>query len=143
MSGSYALRTLATDAPVSITIIQPSSFASTTSGGFSGGGAHVVVPIVIQNTPSVSTVFVPATTPQKLALLSINVNAKSDASLIKNLQAVLNNALGSDLKVALTADGKWGNKTTKAIKMFQKSAGVKVTGTINTSTRTKLNATIK
>jgi peptidoglycan hydrolase-like protein with peptidoglycan-binding domain len=39
---------------------------------------------------------------------------------------------------ALTVDGKWGPKTTAAVKDFQKAHGLKATGHLDKSTRAQL-----
>ncbi len=38
----------------------------------------------------------------------------------------------------LTADGRWGSKTSNALKAFQKKSGLKVTGRLNKATDAKL-----
>jgi len=61
-----------------------------------------------------------------------HVRADKTARIEKIKQAL--NGNGAALKV----DGKWGPKTTAALKDFQKAHGLKATGHLNKSTRTQL-----
>ena len=63
------------------------------------------------------------------------LTAKSSKVEVKNLQTVLNKALGMTMKV----DGKFGKGTTSAIKAFQKANGLKADGVLGAKTRAKLN----
>lgn len=82
-------------------------------------------------------------TPSFVALTK-DVTARSSKDLIKNLQSALNTMLGDNLKMKLIADGRWGAKTTAAMKLFQKGAGIKGDGTIaGPMTREKINESLK
>ena len=59
----------------------------------------------------------------------------SASASVKSAQEALNRNGAS-----LTADGKMGPKTVAAIKSFQKSHGLKVTGKLDTKTKSALNS---
>lgn len=62
----------------------------------------------------------------------------SSISDIMSLQDFLNRALGSKLDVALVKDGKWGARTTAAVRLFQAQAGIAVDGKVGPITLEKL-----
>jgi hypothetical protein len=64
------------------------------------------------------------------------LNTKSLMADVKNLQQALNEVGGASLGV----DGKWGAKTTAAIKKFQKENGFSQVGVVGPQTRAKLNS---
>ncbi len=70
----------------------------------------------------------------------IRVNIYSSASDIMALQTSLNRALVGKLAIALVVDGRWGMKTTEAVKIFQAQAGIAVDGKVGPITSAKLSA---
>jgi len=71
--------------------------------------------------------------------VAASVTAKSGSSAVMALQAALNKALASNTFVALSADGKWGAKTTAAVKMFQAWAHLTADGKVGPKTSAALN----
>lgn len=70
----------------------------------------------------------------------VRITPTSSASDVMALQASLNRALVGKLAIALVVDGKWGMKTTEAVKMFQAQAGIAADGKVGPITSAKLNA---
>jgi peptidoglycan hydrolase-like protein with peptidoglycan-binding domain len=68
-----------------------------------------------------------------------SVTPKSPKASIQVLQAALNQVL----KLTLTVDGKWGAKTTAAVKQFQTAAKITVDGRVGPITSGKLNASLE
>ena len=67
------------------------------------------------------------------------VTSKSSTSAVKALQTALNKALS----ITLTVDGKWGAKTTAAVKKFQTWAKITADGKVGPVTSAKLNASVQ
>ncbi len=70
----------------------------------------------------------------------VKVSSTTD---IRGIQNALNHVLGANLSVALIADGKKGPRTTAAIVLFQKWAGITADGKVGPITLGKLNASVK
>jgi len=98
------------------------------------------LPAAVVTTPTPPATNTPAnvTSPSTTSyLFTKQVTAKSTKTEVKNLQTVLNSALGLKLKV----DGSFGAKTTDAIKKFQKANKITpVNGLVGPKTLKALNA---
>jgi hypothetical protein len=131
---TYAPATTTT--PAVITGCAGASLFSTITGQSCAGASSTVTP---------PTVMAPmaATIEASSMVVSADVTKKSSVDSIMALQLALNKALGSELAVALKADGKWGAKTTNAIKMFQKASKLKSDGKVGLKTSAALNSSIK
>jgi len=124
-------------------------------GGLTTGVTPVVTPVVV--TPEVVTQQIvtspvapvvpvtptltisPEVTMTPVAYINFikAVNAKSTVTEVKNLQKVLNTTLNLNLKV----DGKFGAKTTAAVKQFQRAKNITpVNGLVGPKTRAAMNA---
>jgi peptidoglycan hydrolase-like protein with peptidoglycan-binding domain len=93
------------------------------------GTGLVVMPVMAADTmpaPERTVASHPATNATK------HVRADKMAHVEKVQQSL--NTNGANLKV----DGKWGPKTTAAVKDFQKAHGLKATGRLDKSTRAQL-----
>lgn len=90
------------------------------------GAGLVAAPVMAAN-----TMPAPQTTMPSHSTAS-HVRADKTARIEKVQQSL--NGNGAALKV----DGKWGPKTTAALKDFQKTHGLKPTGHLNKSTRAQL-----
>lgn len=77
---------------------------------------------------------IPLTVPTSVEAATKKTTHSASAS-VKSAQEALNRNGAS-----LTADGKMGPKTTAAIKSFQKSHGLKVTGKLDAKTKKALSA---
>ena len=88
--------------------------------------------------------MVPVTTPSASMMMTVpkNVTSKSPKASIQVLQSDLNTVLGSKLSTALVVDGKWGTKTTAAVKMFQTWVKITADGRVGPITSGQLNTTI-
>jgi len=93
------------------------------------------IPTPASTTTTTTTTTTPASTTGTLIVFKGPLNLWS-RSVVKDLQIVLNQALGINLVV----DGRYGKATYNAVKAFQKANGLKVDGYIGSQTRAKLNA---
>ena len=130
----------------SITITPATNQCTTGSGGggsgSGGGGTYTPPPVTTPPTVTPPTVPTPTniTFPTDITFTKA-VNVGSSKVQIKNLQKVLNVALGDALKIKLKEDGKWGAKTSAAIRQFQKASKITpVNGVVGAKTRAALNA---
>jgi len=89
---------------------------------------------VVTETPVV--VETPATPNPTTVVKFMKALSKSSMTDVKNLQKALNEVGNANL----TVDGKWGPKTTTAVKAFQKAHGFSQVGTVGPQTRAKLNS---
>ena len=71
------------------------------------------------------------------------IKKSSSVDDVRAIQAALNKSLKTSLKATLSEDGKWGAKTTEAIKMFQKWAKLKVDGKVGPKTLEKMKASVE
>lgn len=89
-----------------------------TGGGGTGGGSGILCPFGITGTPATCVL---------ISIPTTGVKKTSGLIIIKDFQKFLNWSLGSKM-VPLVVDGRWGAKTTAAIKLYQRLNGLKVDG---------------
>jgi hypothetical protein len=128
LSVTDTLNTTSTDL-VNITVQSPNIIGGAGGGG---GGGSTTSPITTGANNSTNTTFPLFVSMSNAApvinIPSVGVRVTSTPIEKQNLQMFLNWILGTKI-TPLVVDGKWGQKTTNAIKLFQTLNGLKPDGT--------------